>query len=193
MLYMLPEAAASGRLTLYRCTAFPHGWTPVADLIEAEVHDATLVRHGGLYWIFAATRTGASSTWDALSLFSAPTLAGPWRAHPANPVLLDAASARPAGQMFTLDDGQLYRPAQDCTRAYGGALSLARVDRLDGDAYRQTGVGGWRTAPGSQLLGPHTWNVAAGLEAIDLFGSRAALGLARGGGAVQHPGQRTDR
>lgn len=173
-LYMLPEAAASGRLTLYRAERFPDRWQPVADLLDLPVHDATVIRHEGVWWMFAATQAGASSTWDALSLFSAPSLLGPWTAHARNPVLLDAAQARPAGDMFVAD-GHLWRPAQDCTDGYGAGMTLARIDRLDASGFAQSAVHRWRARRPAGLLGPHTWNVGAGISAIDLFGPRRAL------------------
>ena len=73
--------------------------------------------------------------------------------------------------------GRLWRPAQDCTRDYGSAMTLARIDRLDGTGYVQTAAVRWRAPDNSNILGAHTWNSGAGLEVIDLFASRRKLGL----------------
>ena len=42
---------------------------------------------------------------------------------------VDVRSSRPAGRPF-LFGGNLYRPAQDCSRTYGGAITINRVTRL---------------------------------------------------------------
>lgn len=169
--YMLPEAAASGKLTLYRAERFPDRWTEVADLLDARVHDATLFRTHHGYWLFAATEGHGGSSWDALSLYHAPALLGPWMPHAMNPVIVDAGSARPAGGIIELG-GTLWRPVQDCRAGYGAALSFARIDRLDDRAFAQTIVQTLSPPALGGLSGLHTWNRAFGLEAIDVFGRR---------------------
>ncbi|MFN3869129.1 MAG: formyl transferase [Hyphomicrobiaceae bacterium] len=175
-IWMLPEAAASGRLTLYRAERFPDRWVRHAILIEEALHDATVFRHDGRWWMTAATVVGSASAWDTLSLWYADRLEGPWRAHPMNPVLVDARSARPAGVPFERN-GALWRPAQDCRRGYGAALSLCRVTRLDAEVFAQQVAA---TSHHGQALagsGPHTLNFAAngasGVEVIDFFAPRA--------------------
>ena len=61
---------------------------------------------------------------------------GPWRAHPGNPVKVDIRSARPGGTPF-VQDGVLYRPAQDCSRTYGGRIIINRVLTLTPLAFRE--------------------------------------------------------
>jgi hypothetical protein len=185
-IWMLPEASATGGLTLYRARHYPNDWEPVARLIDEPLHDATLFEHGGKLWISAATegeRLGVGgarwgSRWDSLSLYSADTLLGPWRAHPANPVVIDAKTARPAGELFT-HEGVLYRPVQDCSTAYGTATGFARVTTLDDTSYAQD-LATWLTfEPTSNISGPHTWNrlgtASGALEAIDLFAPATVL------------------
>ena len=128
---------------------------------------------------FASVAEEGTSSWDTLALFHAPRLAGPWTAHPANPVLVDAATARPAGMMFTRD-GALLRPAQDCTAGYGSALTLCRVDRLDRDGYAQTLAARLVARPDWPREGVHTLNAAGGLEVIDCCGWRSRRAEAGG-------------
>jgi hypothetical protein len=186
-IWMLPEAHQSGGLTLYRATRYPDAWEPVARLIDEPVHDATLFEHGGRLWIAATTQGPQASrwgsSWDGLSIYSAATLLGPWTAHPGNPVLIDAASARPAGPLFAA--GGLIRPVQDCSRGYGLALRFKRITRLDGEGFAEEPAGGLSFAAVSSLGGPHTLARLAGpagmFEAIDVFAARpvfAAAGLA---------------
>ena len=173
--WMLPEASASGRLDLYRAERFPDGWVKHATLIEAPLHDATFSQHEGRFWITAAIALGGPSGWDTLSIYSADRLEGPWHPHPANPVLVDARSARPAGQPF-VHDGALWRPAQDCTRGYGGALSFNRVTRLDEVGFAQELASTLHFGRREAAAGPHTINYADGLEVIDLFTPPARKG-----------------
>jgi hypothetical protein len=176
-IWMLPEGFASGGLVLYRADRLPGPWTPVARLIDEPLHDATLFDHDGRLWIAANTQGPPSarwgSSWDSLSLYSAPNLLGPWAPHPANPVLIDAAATRPAGPVFE-SNGALYRPVQDCRTGYGAVLALARIDSLTGHDFAQTIVQRSTFSAASGLVGPHTLNrLTVGsttLEAIDVYG-----------------------
>jgi hypothetical protein len=165
--WMIPESCSAGRVDLYRATAFPGGWVREATLIEDIVaSDATIVEHDGQWWMFATVQDHGGAYSDALCLWSAPDFRGPWTAHPHNPVLIDIASARPAGRMVTRD-GTLLRPVQDCRRGYGKALGIARVTRLDPEGFEQevetilTPGPLWR---GRRL---HSLNSAGGFEFID--------------------------
>ncbi len=181
-IWMLPECFASGGLTLYRAARYPDQWEPVARLIDEPVHDATLFEHGGRLWIAANTQGPAAarwgSSWDSLSLYSADTLLGPWTAHRGNPVMIDAASARPAGEVFCAG-GTLYRPVQDCSRGYGAALGIAQITRLDEGGFAQKIVGRLSFDAASGVLGAHTLNRVAWqggvLEVIDLFAPKQLL------------------
>ena len=173
-IWMVPESSAAGTVDLYRATRFPGGWVKEATLLAGVVaSDATLVEHGGRWWIFATVRdaerdapAGWGSFHDALHLWSAPDFLGPYTPHPANPVLVDPSFARPAGRIVA-HGGQLIRPVQDCAKGYGRALALARIDRLDQESFAQSitaRVTTGPTWPGSRL---HTVNAGGGIECID--------------------------
>ncbi|TPK97857.1 formyl transferase [Mesorhizobium sp. B2-4-14] len=165
--WMVPESCANRTVDLYRATAFPGGWVKEATLLSDIVaSDATLVEHGGRWWLFATVRDGGGAFSDALHLWSAPDFRGPWTPHPKNPVLVDIASARPAGRMVERN-GQLLRPVQDCRRSYGAALGIARIAHLDVNGMEQ--VVETILTPGALWNGRklHTLNEAGGLEFID--------------------------
>jgi hypothetical protein len=172
--WMVPESSAAGTVDLYRATRFPGGWTKEATLLSGVVaSDATLVEHAGRWWMFATVRdaerdapAGAGSFHDALYLWSAPDFRGPYTPHPANPVLVDPALARPAGRIVARG-GDLIRPIQDCAAGYGRALALARIDRLDDAGFAQTVLA--RIPPGPSWPGSrlHTLNAGGGIECID--------------------------
>jgi hypothetical protein len=165
--WMVPESCAAGTIDLFRATDFPGGWVKHATLVgDIVASDATLLEHEGRWWMFATVRDGGGAFSDALHLWSAPDFRGPWTAHRKNPVLIDIASARPAGRIVARN-GVLMRPVQDCREGYGAALGFARIDRLDDEGFTQT-LETILTAgplwPGRRL---HTLNTAGGFEFID--------------------------
>lgn len=179
--WMIPESSSAHTIDLYRADPFPHRWVREATLVSGiEASDATVVRHGGSLWMLATTRDGAGSWSDTLSIFSAPDLLGPWRPHPLNPVLMDQASARPAGAMF-VRDGKLWRPVQDCTHGYGTGIGLAEIVQLDHDGFEQKVHAVLRPDPRWPGRRLHTLNRAGRLEVIDgsAYSPRSRL-LARG-------------
>lgn len=167
-IYMMPECSASGALDVYRADPFPHRWVPAFRLLDEEVHDATLAVHAGAFYLFASQRSLESSSWDALNIYHAENLEGPWRPLSANPVLIDARESRPAGSLYHRD-GVLWRPAQNCTASYGSSLSLARVIRLDADGFAQELAADLRIPGRPAGHGPHTINWADGLEVLDFL------------------------
>ncbi|GBU17519.1 MULTISPECIES: formyl transferase [Methylobacterium] len=172
--WMIPESGAAETIDLYRATDFPGGWRKEATLVSGLVaSDATLIQKDGRWWMLATVCParaeapfGGGSFSDALHVWSAPDFRGPWTPHPANPVLVDIASARPAGRIISRN-GRLIRPAQNCERGYGNALALARIDRLDDEGYAQTVETVIRSGPlwgGSRI---HTLNRSEHFEFID--------------------------
>lgn len=171
-IWMIPETGSAGRIELWRCERFPdrfvHHAVLVPDVIAA---DATLFDHDGRLWLSASAGDGGAA-WDTLCLWHADRLEGPWHPHPANPVLIDATCARPAGALWRSGD-TLWRPTQDCSTGYGAGLVLCRVDRCDTEAFVQTPV--TRLGPRPEwprAIGTHTLNVGGGFEAVDWHGPR---------------------
>ncbi|HEX3550204.1 MAG TPA: hypothetical protein VHT53_07515 [Candidatus Elarobacter sp.] len=165
-LYIMPENSAANEVALYRCVAFPDQWEREAVVFPAfDGVDTTLFRHDGRWWAFC-TRYSRGSTL-ALHAFHADSPRGPWSAHALNPIVVDVACARPAGQPFVVD-GKLYRPAQDCSDSYGGGLVIARIDELTPASYREEIV---RRIDARQLGrwcdGIHTLSFARGRIVID--------------------------
>lgn len=162
--YCLPENHESNGLHLY--VQDGDAWTRTATLIENRpVVDPVLCRDQGGWRLFCGLRDHDDIT--HLYLFSAPDLSGPWRSHPLNPIKSDVCGARPAGALFALD-GDLFRPAQDCSARYGGALVIHRVLEMTDTSYAEEAVR--RITPaslGRDFAGVHTLNFADGYFAID--------------------------
>jgi hypothetical protein len=175
-IFMIPESSNVREIVLYRAVDFPLKWERHAVLVDGvEAADATIVDHEGLLYMTAVVREGVNAGYsDMLAIWWAKGLLGPWHAHEQNPVLVDDRSARPAGN-FVKRDGALYRPAQDCRRAYGAGVSLMKVTQLDREGFAQTSEGiisGGGPWPGKRL---HTLNYNGRLEAIDGFTLRPKL------------------
>ena len=166
-IWMVPESSAAGTIDLYRATAFPDGWRKEMTLVsDIDASDATPFEHAGRWWMLATVRDACGTRSDTLHAWSAARLTGPWRPHAKNPLLIDIATARPAGRVVQRD-GKLIRPFQDCRAGYGAALGIAEITRLDDGGFLQRVETILRPGPlwtGRRL---HTLNRAGRLECID--------------------------
>lgn len=167
-LYLLPEMALEGRLELYRAVRAPYEWVLDRVIMEGPMlMDATLEEIDGRWWMFASEYREGLQPWTDLLVFHADSPFGPWTPHPRNPVVSDVRSARPAGRLFR-DNGAWIRPAQDCSRSYGEAITLRRITTLTPTDYAEVAASYIAVDASSGWKGPHTLNVHRGLSAIDL-------------------------
>jgi hypothetical protein len=163
--YCIPETYQDRRVSLYSFKHNESKWLRVATLIEDfSAVDSTLFEHAGRWWLWCTDFDNLPDT--ALYLWHSPDLFGPWEPHVANPVKMDVRSSRPAGQPFVVD-GVLYRPAQDCSATYGGAITLNRVTLMTTREYMEESV--VRIDP--QLDGPYP----CGVHTVAGFGQITAL------------------
>jgi hypothetical protein len=127
-LFCIPETYEAREVALYKAHRFPDEWRKTKVLItDFAAVDTTVFQHDGYWWLFCTDEiTGANSH---LHIWYALELEQEWTPHPMNPVKIDVSSSRPAGTLF-YDQGQLYRPAQDCSHTYGGAVVINRVVTL---------------------------------------------------------------
>ena len=136
--YMIPETRYNGTVEVYRASDFPYSWVREAVLMsDVAATDSTLLQHQDKWWLFTAGVLDHASSEKTLCLFFADSPFGPWTAHPKNPIVCDVRHARPAGCLY-FEDGQLIRPGQDCSKGYGYAVELHRVDVLSKTDYQET-------------------------------------------------------
>ncbi len=166
-LLCIPETHEAGEVALYEVERFPDQWVKVANLIEGmSIVDATLFRHEDTWWLAGSEPTAKGASCE-LHLWYANALEGPWHPHAGNPVKIDIRSARPGGTPF-YKDGVLYRPAQDCSRSYGGRIVINRVVALSPTAFCETFAGTVEPDPmGPYPDGLHTLSQVGDLTLID--------------------------
>jgi hypothetical protein len=172
--YMVPESSNNRTIELYEAEEFPYRWRFVKDIMtNVEAVDTTIVRRHGLWWLFTNMRENEGGPInDELFLFRSDDLLGDdWVPHPLNPIVTDVRSARPAGRIFEMD-GVLYRPSQDCSKCYGYAVNINRIQEMTEATYRES-----RTAylepkefPGASRV--HTFSHIHGLTAVDTYIAR---------------------
>ncbi len=168
--YMVPESGANGTVEMYKCLSFPYEWQFEQVLIpDIRGADPTLTEIDGTWWMFVATKpydVVADDNYMELSLFFADTPLGPWKPHRRNPVKSDTRSSRPAGSLFRRN-GNLYRPAQDCSRKYGYAVSINRIVTLTRTDFAEVEVAKILPEWSTELTCCHTFNECDDLTVVD--------------------------
>ncbi len=129
---LIPEMSASGTTRLYS-VGLDGCLKHIASLPVPGV-DPILYCWAGRYWLgLTHADIDARSNY---CLWHATDLSGPWTPHANNPVKIDVRSARNAGTPFW-HNGRLYRPSQDCSQSYGGAVAINRVLECTPETYNE--------------------------------------------------------
>lgn len=100
--------------------------------------DPTIIRHDDLWWMFVANQKDNDSS--KLYLFYSESLEGTWKPHKNNPVRTLPKMTRPAGAIFK-NNGKLIRPAQNCTKTYGGSTVFYEIVKLSTDDFKEVFIG----------------------------------------------------
>lgn len=136
--YMIPESSQNNKLIIYKENKENNKWKVFKVLFdEGNLFDATVYKEGEKFWIFV-NRSGFSERPDQ-ELFIYHTndiLKGNLTGHINNPVKIDIASSRPAGNLFTYKNN-LFRPSQNCSKYYGGELKINKVINLNNTQYEE--------------------------------------------------------
>jgi hypothetical protein len=171
--YMVPETLMAGSIWLYKATLFPIKWVAMKGLVRGKFADPSLFYYEGLWWMFACPRPYHH---DALHLYYARDLFGPWLEHSANPVIAgNRRIARPGGRVLILED-RVVRFTQDCYPQYGSAVRTFRVAKLTPTCYEEeelpvspilvaTGTG-WN-ALGMHHIDPHLTEGGRWIACVD--------------------------
>ena len=159
--YMIPESHEAGAVRLYRARRFPFDWVYVETLLTGKsLVDSSVVNVDGHWWMFG--QNSPMPRHDTLRLYGAEALTGPWREHPASPIVAgDPHAARPAGRVVLYHD-RIVRFAQDCHAAYGLAVRAFEVGALTATAYEERPIG-----PDPMLAGSGVGWSAGGMHHVD--------------------------
>lgn len=146
-IYMIPEQSDGGRgnVALYEAVEFPYRWEMKKVLIERPFADSTLVKRGGYYYMACYSIPPNESA----ELWCAPTLEGPWSRHPEWMHINQSARLRRCGGAFLFENGELFRVAQDCNRAYGKRLFKVKIEEMTPSKYKEGAA--------TLLLDKNTW------------------------------------
>ncbi len=163
-LYCIPESRRDRSVALYRFDAGESAWRRLQTLIDDfAALDSTVIEHDGRWWLFCTCQDDLPEC--KLYLWHAADLFGPWQPHRMNPVKCDVRSSRPGGTPFWWN-GSLYRPAQDSSASYGGALTINRVLELSVDVFEEEPVA-FINPPDPYPHGIHTLSGADGITVLD--------------------------
>jgi len=167
-IYCIPETNESREIGLHRAVDFPTRWEKVGTLVSGVAAlDPTVFRHEGRWWLTCTDRDVGENM--PLFVWHARNLEGPWEPHALNPVKADIRSSRPAGTPF-VHGAILYRPAQDCSRMYGGGIVINRVVRLTPTEFAEEPAA--TVEPFSQSPFPDGIHTLSGVGDITLIDSK---------------------
>ena len=68
-----------------------------------------------------------------------------------------------------MEAGKLFRPSQDCSKAYGYGFDLNEIEILSETEYREKKVLSVRPTWDKKILGTHTFASCGDLTVIDVF------------------------
>lgn len=161
--YALPESCSARTLELFLLQ--DGEWVPHSTILNnTAAADSILFEYNGLFWV-AYTDVDLGG-FDNLNLLFATSLEGPWQTHPQNPVSLDPRTSRCGGTPFTVIN-TLYRPAQDCSRTYGGSIRIMEILECTPERYEEVETTHILPSPGLNPHGFHTLSMCGDYCLID--------------------------
>lgn len=125
--YCIPESFHSHSVDLYRLDKENSRFEYMKTILSGiDAVDPTLLFYNGYFWLFFTLKTQSNAS---LHVWFSTELNGEYSPHFNNPVKTDIRASRPAGSFF-IHNGELYRPAQDCSVTYGGQVVINKVVKL---------------------------------------------------------------
>jgi hypothetical protein len=165
-IYCLPETHETRKVCLYKKT--DETWEYVRTLIQdLPIVDPVLFRYHDLYWIFFTLQNDGFYGNLKLHAYYADTLESTWQPHPLNPLKCDVSSSRSAGNPVMVA-GKLYRPSQDCSETYGGAVVINEILTLSPTEFSEIPVAHIKPRQSSPYPhGLHTLNALENVTVVD--------------------------
>jgi len=166
-IYCIPESFEAKQVRLYKFNPQTLTFTFERVLLDAvDAIDSTLLYHDQKWWLFFTRKDMPSVN---LYLYYANDINSPFIAHPANPVVTNIKTARPAGKFFVVK-GTLFRPAQDNSSTYGKRIVINKIDCLTPNRFHETEAAEIHPPrfTGKFTKGIHTINLINGYVVIDI-------------------------
>jgi hypothetical protein len=164
-IYITCESYKANNLELFEFDKINFKLNKVRDIfVNKSAIDPTIFKHQNQYFLFY---TDAKNPNENLNIAFANSLFDEFCNHPKNPVKIDISNARPAGNLFTIAD-KIYRPAQNCSKTYGGSIIINEIKILDSNNFHEEKV--FEIKPSKSDLfnqGLHTISTCNSLTLID--------------------------
>ena len=165
--YLMPENSASGFSTVYEYDDATRKATPLHHLAEEPFTDATIFDMDGKSYLLTTKSPDSNSSSVQIYSFDRDSLKVGERL---SSVEFPIACGRNAGGVFAVG-GNLYRPAQDCTKCYGHGVILQKMAMQD-NVWSFRNVNGIYPDTFRYNQGVHTFNNFKGLIVVDARGYR---------------------
>lgn len=124
-IYVYPENGHSGHLNKYLYDAGSHCLVDPLCILNESVADSTIVELQDGRYLLVATKY--PETQEKCFAYRSDSLATNFMLISDNAFQRAKECSRPAGDFFKVR-GELYRPAQDCSRIYGGAIAIMKFN-----------------------------------------------------------------
>ena len=165
--YVMPENSASGHSTLYEYDDSSQSLAALHHISEEPFTDATVFQVGGTSWLWTTMTPDPNG--KILSIYEFDNMN--FKVGNRNSVIsFPTNTARNAGECFEVN-GQLYRPAQDCTACYGHGVVIQEVKYLNGK-WQFNDINSFYPNSFKYNQGIHTLNHYKGLVVFDTRGYR---------------------
>ena len=154
---------------LFKCTNFPYKWEFYKELIpNTPLVDTTLFYHKNKWWLFAcvANNDGTSLSKNLVLYYNDSLINNSWISHPQNPIISDISKARPAGNIFNIQD-KIIRPSQNCSKYYGYGLCFNEIIKLTETEYEEKLIESFKPKLNDDFIGIHTFNRKNNLTIVD--------------------------
>ena len=163
--YCIPESFKNHKVDLYKIDENGSLLFHKTILENIDAVDSSLVKYNNKWWLFFTKYSNASNT--NLYIYYSDEFDGNYLPHPANPVKTNICSSRPAGNFF-IENDILYRPAQDCSKTYGGSIAINKIIKLTTTEFEEETAGYINPVKNSIYnKGLHTISSAGNYTVID--------------------------
>lgn len=139
-IYMIPESQVTDSIRLYRGNEDLNGFTlekillskPRTPDIKFNFCDSHILKKDNLFYLF--TSVAYKWTYHLELYYTDDLLHHEFVKHPSSPIYVGNDFGRSGGSIIHLDD-YFYRISQNCSKGYGGNISLHRITALDERKY----------------------------------------------------------